>query len=279
MVAAWTKALTLKPGNTALRFCLFRAELKPDPKAALGTLTKAAASDPGNSYLQYELAALLFKQVHYSDVHDRYTSDMDAMSHDQMIQRRAEIAQELASKDDAASEQIASNALDAVERGNSGDHYAVPDYAPPVPKLLWHAWNYWGRFARLSGDDFSSMARVRELARATGGYALVSAHLGSEATASRAARACIGMGYKMAGDWPVRDQTPFDDGVLQALVGVAIASIGYADLQQVYTVTGNAVMEQSAQTEAAAYKARVTTYKAAVQQALQTEDTCLYDYY
>jgi tetratricopeptide (TPR) repeat protein len=78
IIRAWQKSLALATGNTGLGFKLYEVQSRHttenpplDPKLALETLKTVAASDPGNSLLQYGLAALLFKQTHYSDVRDR----------------------------------------------------------------------------------------------------------------------------------------------------------------------------------------------------------------
>ena len=280
---AWQKSLALKPNNTNLRYRLFLLQMKPDPKGALKSLTLAAQSDPGNSYLQYELAGLLFKQVHYSDVHDTASPQTEnQMTKEQLMQSHNLIAQKLADKDDAASEKIADDALAAIERGNAGRRFAYLDYTPPVPKILWHAWDYWSILARL--DDFDNiigMSRLRELARATGGYAVVAAHRGDEEEGSRAAQDCIDMGLKMAGDWPVRDSSPDSGDLVQGLVGIALTSIGYSDLQQVYIVTGDSTMAQIAAAEYAAFQARKKAYIAATAAEFdqEQEGIPLYEYY
>ena len=136
IIAAWQKSLALKPKNTNLRYRLFLIQLKPDPKAALKTLALAAHSDPGNSYLQYELAGLLFKQVHYNDVRDKYIPGTENMTKEQLTQSRNAIAQKLADTDDAQSEKIADDAMTAIERGNAGTRFAPLEYTPPVPKIF-----------------------------------------------------------------------------------------------------------------------------------------------
>ena len=79
---------------------------------------------------------------------------------------------------------------------------------------------------------------MRELARAASGYGRICAAHGDRAGLERGARATIGMGLKMAGDWPVRD-TPGGSEVIQTLVGVAVASIGYSSLVKGYTQMGD----------------------------------------
>ncbi len=51
-------------------------------------------------------------------------------------------------------------------------------------------------------------AKLRELARACGGYARIAAAHGDGMGMQRGAQACIGMGMKMAGEWPTKDKNP-----------------------------------------------------------------------
>jgi cytochrome c-type biogenesis protein CcmH/NrfG len=279
-VAAWKKSLSLGPGNTGLRFRLYLAQSKTDPKAALETLKQLAAADPSNSYVQYILAALLFKQVHYNEVYDRFTPDMEHMSKDQAAEHRTDIARELGANDNAQSERIAAEALSAIEKGNAGFQFERPSYAPPVPKVMWHAWSYWSSVERENDPSYILYgATLRDLARASGGYAAVAADKGDIDGGVRAARACMGMGLKLAGDWPLRDRESGDGDVIQTLVGAAIAAIGYADLELVYQIAGDPVMLQETTMEYAAFRQEERVYIAAVKQTLQTDPPHLYDNY
>jgi hypothetical protein len=119
--------------------------------------------------------------------------------------------------------------------------------------MLRHAWDYWHTLDRMSliGPGFG---QLRELARAIDGYAVVAAKQGHEAEGVRAARVGLGLGRKLLGTWPVRDATPLDDTVLQALVGVAIMELSYDALGRVYSETGNAAQVQTAAAESAAFQ-------------------------
>jgi hypothetical protein len=282
IIHAWQKALTLAPGNTGLGFRLYEVQSRfrdtgkqPDPKAAMATLKAVAASDPTNSLLQYGLAALLFKQVHYNDVNDlpgpAPTKNGQPATKEDVDTWRNGIVQNLAAKDDASSEQIASEAVDAIERGNAGDHYAIPEYAPPVPKILQRPWDYWDYWERLQDGPFVMSAKLRELARAASGYSLVAAQRGNGEDAVRTAQACIGIGFKMAGDWSFQDASG-NSTAGQVLVGTAIVSIGYDGLQKVYGQLGNAAMVQETAQEYDAFKQKRQAYTDAFNKLIQKEE-------
>lgn len=275
VIRAWQQSLALNPGNVGLRFRLLLAQQKSDPKAALVTAEALAETDTGNSYIQYFVAGLLFKQVHYNQILDM---DYNGLTSEQIIQRRAEIAKKLVANDDPDSKHIATEAVSAIERGNIAIGYNIPAYTPPIPKILWPAWNYWSRLFG-HGLDAGNYAALRELARTAGGYAIVAAMRGDTRSGARASWASIGIGQKLEGNWPTTDHGPDDFSIITVLVGAAVEAIGYANLQQVYEIAGDPTMVQETAAERAAAKQRTEEYKKLERQALQENTFHLYNNY
>ena len=266
---SYKKSLALQPKNAALWYRVFRMTFssntgdgKADPQGALPALKHMIDSDPDNAYPHYLLAALLFKQTHYSDPHDKSEKpDQDKA---------------LTADYDATQQDAADAALAQIEQGNSGVRYAYPKYQPSCPALL-TGFSIWENLLRLSDMGWDDNGKLRELARACGGYARIAAAHGDALGLQRGARACIGMGMKMAGEWPVKDDGPGDNSVITVLVGIAIASIGYADLVKGEGQIGDMPGMQAAQAEYDAFRQRQTAYKAAAMQNLNATST--YDYY
>jgi len=266
---AYKKSLVLQPSNASLWYRVYRMTPngdtgggKTDPQSALSALKHVIDSDPDNAYPHYLLAALLFKPTHYSDPHDK--------------SEKADQTAALTADYDAAQQDAASAALTEIERGNSCPRYEYPKYQPPYPALL-TGFGIWENLLRLSDAAWEDYAKMRELARACGGYARIAAAHGDALGLQRGARACIGMGMKMAGDWPVKDDGPGDSSVIPVLVGIAVTSIGYSDLVKGEGQVGDVPGMQAAQAEFDAFLQRTTAYKAAAKQ--NTNAVSTYDYY
>ncbi len=266
---SYKKSLALQPKNASLWFRVSRMTLKgeteggkADPQSATSALRQVIESDPDNAYPHYLLAGLLFAQTHYSDPHDKSEKpDQDKA---------------LTADYDAAQQDAASAALAEIDRGNTCLRFAYPEYQPPYPAIL-TGFGIWTNLLRASDMSFFDYAKLRELARACGGYARIAAAHGDALGLQRGARACIGMGMKMAGDWPVKDDGPGDGSVIAAVVGIAIASIGYADLVKGEGQIGDVLGMQQAQAEYDAFKQRQTAWRA-LQQPNETA-VSPYDYY
>lgn len=260
ILAAYGRALALGVRDPALRFRLFQIQRDEHPKEALATLRAAAASDPGNALLQWLLSEALFQQVHYGDVSNQTQGTA------------AERAQALVARDNDADRQVAQEALAALERGLTARDYYVPIYRPSVPKTLRRAWDYWNFWEDITAGAFAQSARMRNLARNAAGYADVAAREGNFGQAERAARDCIAVGLRLAGDWPLRDSSLLDSAVFNALVGVAIAAIGYNELGKVAALSGDPALISHVAVEAAAFKQRADAYRKAILEATSSED-------
>lgn len=247
-ISAYQRALVLRPRDTALWYHLARKLMvdhlvqtlvtaseangrggaPPAPEPALDALRNAARSDAQNAYASYQIAWFGFKKVAYERV---LGSGAD--------QREEKLA-EVAGAANEESRKTARAALSDIERGKRAGRYFVPVYSPAVPRLLQAAWNY-GRYfeAVYHNADFSISGRLRELARAACGYALVSVREKKTGEAVRACRAVIGMGFVMAGNWPVEERAPGSGEVFTARNGSYVVAAGYDTLQQVYEQAGD----------------------------------------
>ncbi len=266
---AYKKSLALQPKNAPLWLRVYRMTLngntnngKADPQNAPAALKHVIDSDPGNAYPRYLLATLLFKQTHYSDLHDKSEKS------DQTAALTAEY--------DAAQQDAANTALTEIERGTSCPRYEHPTYQPPYPALL-TGFGIWENLMRLSDMDWADNPKLRELARACGGYARIAAAHGDALGLQRGARAAIGMGMKIAGDWPAQDKEPGDGSVIPVLVGIAVSAIGYSDLVKGEGQIGDTPAMQQVQAEFDAFLQRTKAYKAAAKQNMDAIST--YDYY
>jgi len=266
---SYKKSLALQPKNAALWYRVYQMALrgdasdgKADPQSALPALQHVIDSDPGNAYPHYLVAALSFKQTHYSDPHDK--------------EGKPDQDKALTAEYDTAQQDAAGAALAEIERGNACLRYAYPEYQTPYPAIL-TGFGIWANLLRVSNMDWANYAKLRELARACGGYARIAAAHGDIFGLQRGARACIGMGMKMAGDWPVKDNELGDDSIIGALTGLAVTSIGYSDLVKGEGQVGDTPAMQQVQAEYEAFKQRQTAYTAAVRQSSNATST--YDYY
>lgn len=266
---SYKKSLALQPKNAALWYRVYQITLKgeteggkADPQSALPALQHVIDSDPGDAYPHYLMAALSFRQTHYSDPRDK--------------SEKADQDKALTADYDAAQKDAASAALAEIERGNTCLRYENLKYQPPYPAIL-TGFGIWENVLRMFEGSMSDYAKLRELARACGGYARIAAAHGDAFGMQRGARACIGMGMKMAGDWPFKDNKPGDSSVLPALTGLAVASIGYQDLVKGEGQVGDVPGMQAAQAEYDAFKQRQAAYTAAVMQNINATTT--YDYY
>ncbi len=268
-LTSYNKSLALQPKNAALWYRVYQlarrgdaGDGKANSQSALPALQHVIDSDPGNAYPYYLMAALSFHQTHYSDPHDK--------------SEKADRDKALTAEYDAAQQDAASAALAEIERGNTCPRYAYPSYQPPYPAIL-TGFGIWANVLRASDLSFVNAAELRELARACGGYARIAAAHGDAFGLQRGARASIGMGMRMAGDWPVKDTEPGDGSLLAALTGTAVSFIGYSDLVKGEEQIGDAPGMQAAQAEFDALKQRYTAYRAVVKQ--NNNATSTYDYY
>lgn len=256
--AAYQKALELEPRNSALWYRLYQTTARAitfDPKPeneqrrarARTYLLNAAKSDALNANFWYQLAALDLRAAPYWKILNKPVSERE--------QAFADVLAGATEPD----RKTARNAITLLERANAAPHYASVRYQPAVPVLLTRAWDYLARHAYFWEEG----ARFRELARETAGFALVSARENRTGDAVRAARALIGMGYRLIGDWPVKDKTPGDGTVLTSLVGRAITAIGHDTLVKVYDATGDEAGQRQAQALYNAFKERVTANREA----------------
>lgn len=266
---SYKKSLVLQPKNAMLWYRVYQlarrgdaGDGKANSKSALPALQHVVDSDPGNAYPHYLMASLSFHQTHYSDPHDKVElADRDAS---------------LTADYDTKQQDAASAALAQIEQGNTCPHCTYLAYQPPYPAVL-SGFGIWANLLRASDMSFFDYAKLRELARACGGYARIAAAHGDVFGMQRGARACVGMGMSMAGDWPIKDKEMGDSSIIAALTGIAVSAIGYGDLVRGEGQVGDTPAMQQVQAEYDAFKQRQTAYKAALQQNLDTFST--YDYY
>ncbi len=264
ILTAYRQSLKLKPGNASLWYRIFDMLQKSDPDEAEKALTQAARYDSGNAYPQYQLAALEFKKTKYDTRPDSYGSQDE-------VQQKVEAARP--SMQESQSRTAGENAISDMERGNAAAMFRNPAYDAPIPPMMKIAWDYW-KFER---ELFVGYAGLRELARSAVGYADFLVWEKNFSGAERAARASIGAGYKMIGDWPVKDETPGDGSILNSLVGIAVAAIGYRELTQIGQASGDPVMAEQTKSEEAAFRQQTDIYRKAIQANLAT-DTIYDDY-
>lgn len=272
IIAAYQKAIALGARDPSLRYQLYTVQLKKHPKDAYETLKSASLAYHDNAYVQDLLAEALFQQVRYGDVFNLYKEG----------QTSADRAKTIAAQDDDASRQIAQDALAAVERSIAANNFYTPTYTPPVPKTLRRAWNYWNAWDTAANPSIAALSRgtrLRNLARNVTGYASVAARQGDTDNAVRACRDCVALGMKLAGDWPIRDSSPSGGETLQALIGIAITSIGYRELKEVYTLANQPLLAQQTDLQAETLKQQQKMYAQAILNALDTDDSRMWGQY
>jgi len=271
--AAYQKSLDLEPRNPLLWYLLYQATARtltfdpaPDNEErrarARTYLLNAAKSDAMNGFFWYQLAALDLRATPYWKINERAGTD-----------RESSFAEVLAGATEA-DRKTARDAIALLERANAVPRYAAVRYQPAVPALLARAWDYTARFASF----FDEGTGFRSLARQVSGYAQASARENHTGDAIRAARAIIGMGYRLLGDWPTKDKTPGDNTLITSLVGSAIAAIGHATLVKVYEEVGDEAGRRQALTEQDALRQRAAARNEAFQIEMARSEAAREDY-
>ena len=282
-VAVYEKAVILAPKNSDLLYLLYKNSVekelakfnqeggtKPnaDPFAlSLRYLHRAQARDRANAWPLYEEAALLFRLAPYSVTGP--SGDRSATP-----EQKQKLLQAVQNKE---ARQRGKQAVDRMAQGNGLPRYEVPRYEDSVPRLLSQAWRM--NVIRLLGaNDFSGFGRLRELARSAVGYGQVMGqHENNEAEAVRANRACIGMGFRLIGDWSTEDDIAKGKTVILSLVGMAMCAVGYKGLIEAYQTAGNLAGANAAQKESDAFSARTADYNKARKAKIKNET--IYGYY
>lgn len=280
--SAYLKSLERNPRNPSLWHRLYKTELKKDAgvsvsgedapgqktphrERALFYLYKAAQYDPANGWYACEEAYLLFKETKYSSFLLSHNAKSKALSKEPLIsdgqkQMRAEHEKNRQKGATSKSKDAGNHAVLLVERGNRSPNWEFPRYREPVPRLLAVARSYMG----WATGEFSPFAQVRELARSLAGYGLYLAQEDRDNTqAVRSCRAAIGLGQRLEGNWPLRDDSISTSLVVRTLVGNAVVTIGMNSLIEVEKVSGSPQRAAQFQTEYAAYRAKVKAYIAA----------------
>ena len=131
--------------------------------------------------------------------------------------------------------------------------------------MLAAAWHYRFQFI----GNFAGFGRIRELARSGIGYAQFMAEYEKNPTeAVRAAEAVIGLGKRIAGDWPIKDDFVHGKTIVQSLVGIAVAGIGYSGLVEICTMLGVSEANAAATKDYDDFKKQAAEYKKAITAAL-----------
>jgi hypothetical protein len=259
-ITVYRRSLALEKPNPTLWYRLYRwsTEKSPAPSedAGIEDLRRAAESDPANAFPLYELSSWKFKETGYGGILGGPAEERDAK-----IARLARTA-------DDPERKAAREAIGWIERGNRAPRYDPLFYRPAVPVLLAAAWRYRERIEMIGDIGTLGFARLRELSRAASGFGLVAAQRRQVAEAERSSRAVIGMGHRLVGDSPVRDDWERNKTVIQGLVGTAIAAVGYRNLEAVYRRTGDTARAERALAEYNAFRARSDAYRKAVQENL-----------
>ena len=231
---AYQKSLELQPRNSLLWYLLHQSTARsltfdPGPEneerraRARQYLLNAAKTDVQNGFFWYYLAALDLRATPYWKILNKPVTEREQAFSDVLAGATE------------ADRKTARNAITLLERANAVPRYVPVRYRPAVPVLLACAWDYTARFTYF----FEEGARFRELARNAAGFAQVSSRENRTGDAVRAARAVIGMGHRLTGDWPVKDKTPGDGALMRSLVGTALAAIGHDTLIKVYDAAGD----------------------------------------
>lgn len=247
-IAAYVRSLALEARNPTL-WCrlyeLYQLNAPRDSQKAKEAIAQAAATDPGNAYALYRLAALQFRQTRYRQIEKHATT---ASASDESLRSL------IATANTEENQKAAREALATLDHGNTRLRYAPLFYRPAVPDLLLAAWNYWVRNDDL---DFADPKPLHEVYLSACGYALVCARQNNQREAVHAARAAIGMGYKMIGDF-LDKRLPSDpkDSII-CLLASGAARKGYNTLEQVYRQFGNVPMAEQVAAEHDAFRKRI----------------------
>ena len=246
--AAYEKALTLAPKDRNLLFLLYQKTAteawgkweKPLYDAyqksetatpndvlfatPLNYLHRAASRDRANAWFLYEEASLLFRLAPYAMMGGSARRDATPE------QKQAAIRSVL----NAAARKRGKRAVDLIVQANGLTRLSVPYYEPSVPILLAQAWKL--SFATspmlMTNETFDSLARLRELVRAVGGYTHVMAENENNLSEGlRASRAAIAMGQHLIGNAPLQKNARDE---ITTMVGRMIVLVGHKNLIKTY---------------------------------------------
>jgi tetratricopeptide (TPR) repeat protein len=264
---AYRRVLELDPANSALwqRLYLWKGEKHTppaegeetptvtfDPKAAIDDLKRAAQADPLNAFPLYLLAGVKLRETDYGLVIGSPNLRGDAA------------VDAVAAKVTDAQRGAFREALEFIERGNRAPRYEPLRYRPRRARSARRRVGV-SELARRDNQRrwLPLFLGLRELARAASGYALVAAKEGHTADAVRACQAVIGIGERIAGDWPLKDDLQSNKTIINTLVGIAVTAVGYNSLERVYVAAGNVAGAEQTAAEYAAFKQRHQAYTAA----------------
>jgi tetratricopeptide (TPR) repeat protein len=270
--SAYDRAAELNPRDAPLHYFLYNRRCQrlgnsasiegesPSTDETFALLRRAQKADPSNGWLYYEEASLHFRRTK----HSLFTAPSRLASSPEQVQQRSRWYHTLATSE---AQQVGTNGVTAVEKGNAAANCYIPVYRPAIPRLLLAAWGYMGWLNDLT---FTPNARARELTRALSGYAL---HLAeqdrNEKEAVRACQAAMGMGRRLQGDWPTHDAYIGDPSVINCLTGHAICAIALKILISVEESIGTPERIMAAQAEYDALRERVNAHKAVLARWLE----------
>ncbi len=256
-IAAYRKSLSIKDQNPTLWYRLYQFLRDRDPAEAKQALEQAVRSDPGNAFLAYRMAAILFAGTKYQD----FRKTVADKGPDVAIETAKSIHTE-------TNRDSARKAITFIERGNKALAFVPVEYRPAIPELLKAIGNYQGMFGDLDVIDsrVSSSFYLPVV-----GYASAAALHGDTSEGIRASRALIGAGYKMMGDL-LTPNVPLS--LVQYMIGTrseSVAYAGYSSLRRVYQEAGNETEAARAAMERAALEARVEARLRASEEARASE--------
>jgi tetratricopeptide (TPR) repeat protein len=264
--AAYLKALALRPRNAAIlwyRLYNRTAEAAATDKSkwsvALEYLQNAEKHDRGNAWPLYEEAAILFRSAPYSLTGP---SASPSATPEEKEKYRNAVRNDEARK-------TGRRAIDRIVEGNQLPNYTIPRYVGSVPTILSFAWRYLMAYEL----ELGSFSRIRELARACGGYSQFQAEFENDAVESeRAGWAGVGLGKRLVGNWPTTDDPITGRTVVESLVGIAVTTIGYKCLKKSYEALGETDKAASLQVESDAFDRTATAWSKAIQPILTRSD-------
>jgi len=276
MSAAYRHSLAIDPNNPGLWMGLAKHDLgdtltaewdssNEQMKMGEADIKMAIRYDPNSAYLHYWLAEILLNHTQYRNI-----LNTPVPSYLPLI---PQVAKEVKKRDQI----LASEAIYQIKLGNKCALFQKQrlDDAD-VPQMMRPARDYWNIQDRLWNPvgQFPDFARNRNLARDACGYAYVLGYQGKTSEAIDAANAVIGVGSKMAGNWPYKDAivgVGSDEGI-QTLVAIAVDAIGYKCLERIAENSGDGALINQSEELSSVFNLRNTAFRAKMMAYLATQD-------
>jgi hypothetical protein len=264
----------LQSHNAGVWYRLYCVVRRNDAALAAVLLQRSIKYAPNCAELRYETAMALFDRTRYDGIYDSPSDDKDALT------------RQVAKISTDADRAYGDSALAQMEAGNACKTFDAPYGELSIPTAMRAAWDYWNQldastsWVNWNNEDtslFGEYNRYRNLARLAAGFARVAAYDHDNARASRAIAATIGIGNRMAGNWPLVDSRPDSHEVVQAIVGGAITEIALNCNVTIAEKSGDAAAIAKAKAAVNAFNARAAAYRK--RRLAQPPDADLFDAY